>query len=211
MWYETRRLASNADAQASDIKDQLAIARDDFTSTHRPWISAKVSIKPPGIVIDQRGATFTIVFDCLNHGSSPAIGSSINAKLHMWHPMRPEVETLRTICREMHAPVDDDDAWGTGMMPNVNEGLELTFIYPRQLLDMNFNAGRPVLFWLAGCVDYGFSFGEPLPHQTSFIYYIGKAAQGGPGITPIAPTDTHIPHNGIYFKKCMNNGAFFVT
>lgn len=211
LWRETERLARGAEGQATDIQEQLRIARDDFAASHRPWISFSVQPLDPGITVDADGIFLSVRFKMINHGSSPAIGASANAMLYFYDPDISEATKQRDICAQLTLPINATDAWGTCVMPETPEFLDMRFGIPRAEYDAVVAAGHALSLVLSGCIDYGFPFGDGSNHQSGFVFYIGKKNPNGRGVVPIDPGDTAVPPGQIFIGKTRTNGTFFVT
>lgn len=125
LWVQTKRLAVQADGQ-------MAVARDDFVSTHRPWVSFGATIAPTGLVFSQAGLAFTLKYRCYNSGTSPAIGVSINSRAYLYVPVPSDLETQKTICAQLHAPSTHALARGTAIFPGQEEIFDIPYQIPQQ-------------------------------------------------------------------------------
>jgi hypothetical protein len=78
LWVVTSKVANAAKESANAAEKSIAIAREEFISTHRAWVGLSgpiETIKP--LAFDEHGAKATIRIVGKNVGSSPSIGTSL--------------------------------------------------------------------------------------------------------------------------------------
>lgn len=212
LWIQTRNLAKKADAQSQDIQTELAIGRDDFVSTHRPWVAFETKIGARGIWYETDGSLrFTLVFTCKNIGTTPALGVSVNSNAYLWVPIPSDVETQKTICKSLSVPMTNDHVAGTAIFPEAVEPIEVTYGITKANLDAYVAQGKSIIITIAGCVDYEFSFGAHVAHQSGFIYYLGKPHPTKATLAPILPMEGNKLATDLKLIKSIAANAFFAT
>lgn len=224
LWLQTKRLAVGAEHQASDIKSQLDVIKDDFVSTHRPWVNFNARMSLKGVVFDRLGMHIYMRFDCANTGSTPAIGVSINADTFQWTPLSVagQLQRLEAICTSQSLkrlntmapaiPRIDHYLDGTTIFPGGRWHFEKEFLIPKRVLDAIKDEPKSIIAAVAGCVDYAFSFGPLEAHQSRFIFYIGKPSEvSSESLTPIVVSEGSVEPKHLRIVRATKMPAFAVT
>jgi hypothetical protein len=209
LWLSTKNLWEAAKVQSDDVKTQLAIARDDFISTHRPWVSFKSKMQEPGITFSADGARFSLEFTCRNTGTTPALGVSVNAISYIYLPVISDLDRQKKVCTELSGPVDNPNVSGRSLFPGDTDIFVKKFFIPQADLDKFIADGNKIFFVVAGCVDYAFPFGAPDAHRSGFIYYIGKHDAGK--MASMVAADGDLAVGGILMTNAAFAGGFFAT
>ncbi len=210
LWVSTKHLWESAKSQGEDFKAQLAIARDDFTSTHRPWMKFDTKIGQKGVWYDAEGLHIAIEFQCENTGSTPAIGVSVNARAYLWSPVGDELEQQKNICTTMH-PADMNRAGGITIFPSANWKFTQEYLIPKVDLDAIQTVPKNIVVTISGCVDYLFSFGKLESHQSRFIYYLGGPAPELNKVGNLIEVNGKIPDANLRLLMCRLMNAFRTT
>lgn len=167
---------------------QIKLARDDFNVTHRPWIAIDVKAGENGLHFDDGTMFLHLDIICHNVGNSPARDVSVHVKQHILQR-----------AKDMNDPKGRDEIlaalnkFGTEIdSPPYDYKDRVQVIFPgkeirdygdrgqfwKQLLD-RLSGGKPfVRLYVLGIVDYKFTFGEPVRHQTRFAYHVGRITPG---------------------------------
>lgn len=209
LWIQTKRLAKGAEDQGKDVRDQLAVVRDDFTSTHRPWIAFDVALDPKGVWHDAAGLHFKLNFTCTNKGTTPAVGVTVNADAYLYSPLRDEIEMLVETCDRMTGGAHPLSG-GSTIFPGGIWKPPKEFIIAKSTIDKAVADKSNIIPIAMGCADYAFSFGQPEVHQTRFIFYVGKKGANG-RLGPIVPADGDLPAAEILLVPHKLMAAFAVT
>jgi hypothetical protein len=208
LWIQTWRLAKGADSQARDIQGQLAVARDDFISTHRPWVGFEAKIGAKGLRYVNDKVHLDLMFTCKNTGTTPAIGVSVNVKTWLWGPFPSDVVQQRQFCKAQNCPADAPTAMGKSIFPGEKEAILVTLTLEKGDLDKYTAGSQKIFITVAGCVDYAFSFGDNKDqHQSGFIYYVGKDNAGA--LDTIVVADGDLTPAKLNIRKAVYSGAFF--
>jgi hypothetical protein len=191
---------------------QIRLARDDFEATHRPWVSVKISIGPRGIYFDDNGMNLHLIFVCKNGGTTPAISAWVAAEPYLDRQGRQDLEEQRRVCDSIRKRPYHPKAPGKTIFPGDEEIFSTiyTFIGKDDLETQareDYGFVHPII---VGCVDYMFTFGERIHHQTGFIYHVHKIKSPNLGRFAIRPEDGDIaPQNIGLSSPTLNSGGFF--
>jgi hypothetical protein len=160
------------------------LARDDFNATHRPWIALINAELSVGLTWASGTAIIGINIFCKNTGNSPARRVSLIVEIF-------PLLTYEDVPREM-ARIQAKHRNSTESRPFVeytifpgmrDECLPRVLLIPEgKIADLKDYFGGPaedMLPVIVGSIEYYFSFGEPVPHYTPFVYHVWlREAQG---------------------------------
>lgn len=176
LWLETRRLALGAEEQSETIKEQVALARSEFASEYRPWVSVD-ALPVGGLSWDVNGASATFQFQMKNSGRTPAQNVWVHARFAVL------TGDPRKIQEQLCSPLlsQPRKAFGFTIFPSEMNTLNIGLTMPHAELQAHYdnftkNFGHEWKTFsavLVGCVDYMPSFSET-HYQTGFIYTLHR-------------------------------------
>jgi hypothetical protein len=210
--YFTLNLKRSTDNLWEASERQIRLARDDFDATHRPWVSVKIAIGPRGIYFDDNGMNLHLIFVCKNGGTTPAISVWVAAEPYLDRQDRQELEEQRRVCESIRKRPYHPRAPGKTIFPGDEEifNTVYTFIGKDDLEKQAREDHGFVHPIVVGCVDYMFTFGERIHHQTGFIYHVHKIKSPTLGRFAIKLEDGNTgPGNLILDSPTLNSAGFF--
>ena len=194
----------------SAANKQIALSRDDFSATHRPWVSVSVAIGPRGLYFDVNGANLHLLFVCKNTGATPAVGVWVEVQPFLQRQGRVALEEQRRACDGLRARPYHPRAPETTIFPG--DLARFDFVYSfKGREDLEREAAErhgfvsPVV---VGCVDYMFPFGERAHHQTRFIYDLHKINVGGARLA-IRLDEGNVAPENLRLENIFSQGSAF--
>jgi hypothetical protein len=211
LWIATFGLQRSTKKLWEAGEKQISLAQQDFSATHRPWVSVQVLIGPRGIYFDVNGANLDLVFICKNTGSTPAIGVWVEVQPFLQRPGRQELEEQRRACDALRSRPYHPMAPGTTIFPGDTVPFNYTYSFIGKAdLEMAMSEMHGFIFpVVVGCVDYIFAFGERAHHQTGFIYHVHKVNPPAAGHLAISPADGDVGATNLRLTTALNGGGFF--
>jgi hypothetical protein len=168
--------AANAATLAADV------AKDTLIATQRPWIFVKLQLGQRGLFFNMNEANLDLVFLLKNTGNSPAVTVGIECIPRIDVKINDRIIELEKICSSARNRTPHPQMWGYTIFPDDTLTIEITYTFAnKEMLDKIVNEERgfidPVVI---GCIDYLFTFGEPIHHQSRFVYTVDyPLPQGG--------------------------------
>ena len=184
-WRTLTSTDEKAGANLTALKDQLSVMRDEFAAANRPWVSLDSKPEISGSLLfdkDNGNINLSAHFDLFNSGKTPAVFvyPSVRAILMpAGHQLFRIVEKAREFCdKERSAPFPATELElgvlappGKRTSPPSHFGISITA--DDILVNKETTNGRDTIFpFIAGCINYQFTFGEKRRHQSGFIYQL---------------------------------------
>src|SRR5580700_7022643 len=169
LWFSTEKLWSVTNKSVD-------LARDDFNATHRPWIPITKASLYVGLNWAQGVAITGINITCKNTGNSPAQRVSLAAAIFPYLANDDIPGELRKL-QEAHRTSTPRALIEHTLFPGAGE-LELprVLVIPEtELANLKDRWGDPateMIPVIVGSIEYYFSFGEPIPHYTPFVFHV---------------------------------------
>jgi hypothetical protein len=186
LWFSTEKLWKTTNTS-------IDLAREEFTASHRPWISVEISVGD--LTYDAQGdVQIKVKFDLKNVGNSPATNVDIDSEfVVVFGDSRPFQKAISD--RNKFRPSGTGNLGHAFLGDNLFPGETHTHFHILPISRASIDAfnrkqaadfGRPVgeTFFvptLVGCVDYKFTFAEGR-HQTGFILDLRKRDIKNPNI-----------------------------
>ncbi|HEX3652778.1 MAG TPA: hypothetical protein VHU18_08140 [Rhizomicrobium sp.] len=203
-------------------RQSIDLARDDFTATHRPWLSVDVEIGPRGLFFNENGANITLVLKATNTGNSPAKDVAFIVR-PVFFPRPPdgvagmgeayqnrvliEQKRLSDLTRNDRAP----GASGRIVFPSESPLVEFTtftFATREQLEEWTSESDVLPLLVIIGFVSYRFTFGARENHQTGFAFDISRRRAGEAGVFALRYPE-HVPGGEAVLFPWWQGAAFY--
>jgi hypothetical protein len=168
--------AANAATVAADV------AKDTLIATQRPWVFVKLQLGQRGLFFNMNEANLDLVFLLKNTGNSPAVAVRIEGSPRIDITINDRIIELEQICSIALNRTPHPQDWGYTIFPGDTLTLPFTYTFAdKEMLDKIVNEERgfidPIVI---GCVDYLFTFGELIHHQSRFVYTVDyPLPQGG--------------------------------
>jgi hypothetical protein len=182
LWYSTEKLWGVTNKSVD-------LARDDFNATHRPWIPITETKFASGFSWVQGNAVIVISIGCTNSGNSPARRVSLAARIFPFLVNDDIPKEIASLQAEHRSDAIRRDIIEHTLFPG-RGGLALSraLVIPEsELTNLKDGLGEPATEMvpvILGSIEYYFSFGEPIPHYTPFVYHLwGTDALGEARIT----------------------------
>jgi hypothetical protein len=172
LWFSTEKLWSVTNKSVD-------LARDDFNATHRPWIPITVATFHSGFNWAQGTAVVVISIGCTNSGNSPARRVSLAARIFPFLLNEDIPREIASLQAEHRSDTVRRDVIERTLFPG-RGGLELrrALIIPEaKLANLKDGLGDPATEMvpvIVGSIEYYFSFGDPVPHYTPFVYHLWR-------------------------------------
>jgi hypothetical protein len=177
LWRATSNLWESSDRQ-------IRLARDDFNATHRPWIPIIKTTLNFGVRWAQGNAILGIDVFCKNTGNSPARRVSLAAAIFPYL-VNDDIPKEMTKIQAAHRTAATRDLIEHTCFPGMPDELRLSrafVILASTIADLKDFLGDPATEMvpvIVGAVEYYFSFGEPTPHYTPFVYHLWRTDKEG--------------------------------
>jgi hypothetical protein len=160
--------------QLDQMKSTSKIADETLITTQRPWVSVKATIGPRGLFYDANGANLDLIFLLKNTGNTPAVTVRIEGSPRIDVKTNDRIIELEKICAAAKSQESNPKMVGYTIFPG--DTLPINVIYSfadKETLERTANAEHGfILPIVIGCVDYFLTFGEPVHHQSRFVYTV---------------------------------------
>jgi hypothetical protein len=178
------------------IREQVRLAREEFTATHRPWVSIKSMTAVSPLVIDEGGAHVTIQFILENVGGSPAVNVTVASEMGPNVGADFGVKEQRDLCQRERDGSPEIGPFGHTLFPDQTFTIDVPVYIPPETMDAlrPEKGSRLKLFgpFIVGCVSYKFTFVEGY-HQTGFILALRRRDPNSPAGRIFPVEDGEIP------------------
>jgi hypothetical protein len=171
-----RRQGRVMQGQLDEMKTTSMLTEETLIATQRPWIYVKITIGLRGLFFDANGVNLDLNFSLKNTGSTPAVTVRIEGSPRI-DVGRNRMAELERVCDEAKKRSPSQEMRAYTIFPE--DVLNLKFIYTfasKEQLDKENGVMFPVVI---GCVDYFFTFGHPVHHQSRFVYELHCPIPGG--------------------------------
>jgi len=193
------------------IEQQIKLARDDFNATHRPWIPISRATFNSGFNWVQGNAIVVISIACKNSGNSPARRVSLAARIFpfLWNDDIPiEIARLQA---DHRSDSTRRDIIERTLFPSSEESrLNIaTVIEASRFVDLKDGLGEPaieIVPVIVGFIEYYFSFGDPVPHYTPFVYHLWRTDALGEARIPIRLDAKNVDPSELILVPLINAG-----
>jgi hypothetical protein len=166
--------------QAVTIREQLNVSRDEFNATERPWISIdSLKISSPLFFNPNGDISLSLKFGLVNSGRTPGIyvAPIVIAIIQHAGNMHDILNQAREYCEKMRlmpfSPTEDGILIPPGKTVSYpyHHGVSIKKedIETAKVMTRGKEATVP---YIAGCINYQFTFGERRRHQTGFVYQL---------------------------------------
>lgn len=147
-------------------------AADAAIIAQRPWVSLKAKIGPRDFFYDANGANLDLIFLLNNTGNTPAISVRIEGRPRIDVKTNDILAELENVCAKAKTEKTDPKMVGYTIFPKDVLTLPMTYAFSgKEELDKISLAQHGLINPIViGCVDYFLTFGEPVHHQSRFVY-----------------------------------------
>jgi hypothetical protein len=193
---------------------QIALARDDFNATHRPWLPLTNAALRFGLKWVQGNALIGIDVFCINSGSSPARRVSLVAEIFPFlvnESIPKEMARIQAAHRSEAARGLIEHTVFPGVPGTIGEFClsDVLMIPFSKLADLKDGLGDPateIVPVIVGSIEYYFSFGEPTPHYTPFVYHVWRSDAQRVVQEPIQLDGKNLQHSEMILVPLINAG-----
>lgn len=208
-WF-TWTLKRSTDRLWKTSDDQIRLARDDFNATHRPWIPITDAKLNFGLVWSKGNAIISISISCKNTGSSPARRVSLAAGIFPFLVNEDIPKEMATLQAGHRSDVARDLIEHTLFPGMPDEVLPRALVISESTLAaLKDGFGEPATEMvpvIIGSIEYYFSFGDPVPHYTPFVFHVWMAETVGVAQKPIQLNGRNVSAKEMILVPLINAG-----
>lgn len=211
LWRGTERLAKGADDQSKTMTNSIALAREDFEATHRPWIHIVDITAPDGLKWEGGAARVSVRVICRNIGNSPAQRVTINVEMSdfMWgDETKIIIDRLKSspwiaaVPNKMNRTIfpnqgDEEFLWSVAIPKS-------RFDYLASLVEGVRVPPATTAPVIVGTILYHFPFGDQQVHYTPFVRTLWRLEAGLRHTFPVNGED--VPESSIDLVPAVNIG-----
>jgi len=183
---EAERATQAAVAGTEAMVQASEVNRIAYIADQRPWLSQSAGLADEGLTYNDRGARLTVGVRIKNHGRTPALRATMDAKMVILGPTG--VQDIAQDTRKYMEEIRSRNAKSSSRGEVVFPGEEITplngvFIENSELdkAEESFDGEdfRPLNLVVVGCVTYGSHLYEEI-NQTPFVYIVARRSETGP-------------------------------
>jgi hypothetical protein len=195
--------------QLDEMKTTSKIAEDTLTATQRPWVSVKAAIGPRGLFFNENGANLHLIFALKNTGHTPAMTVRIEGGPRIGVKTNDRMTELEKVCSDARKRPPNPKMVGYTIFPDEPLTLDFTYTFAsKEDLDrMAASQQGFIIPVVLGCVDYLFAFGDPIHHQSRFVYDVDYPIPGG-GSRAVAVADGDKSVEVLLLRPWIEAGSF---
>jgi hypothetical protein len=163
--HEMKRQRSVMHLQWKALKDQVEMAKNQFSISHRPWVTVSGEIETGLLIFEGTGAKVTVSFALKNGGTAPALETTNMNQGLIFGPLPRTPEETRKVIS-----CDRGDAFlpagvGTLILPNETYKVHLPLEIPQGQIVAN---ARSQEVWFTICIRYKDEHGNN--HGTGLLW-----------------------------------------
>jgi hypothetical protein len=196
-------------AATRQVAEAAKESADAAKLAQRPWVSVVAEIGPRGLYFDVNGANLDLLFRLKNTGNTPAITVRIEGGPRIDVKINDRMTELEKICSTAKSKEPSPKTLGYTIFPGDVLPLHMTYSFAgKEYLEQIANAQHGFIIPIViGCVDYFLTFGEPVHHQSRFVYELDYPTPEG-GSRAISVADGDKAANVLRLSPSLEAGSF---
>lgn len=204
------RSGEHSVAATRKVAEAAKESADVAIIAQRPWVSVKATIGPRGLFFDVNGANLDLVFLLKNTGNTPATTVRIEGSPRIDVKTNDRMTELEKVCSEAKGRAPNPKMVGYTIFPGETLPVNSIYVFAgKSDLDRITAAQHGfILPIVIGCVDYFLTFGEPIHHQSRFVYSVDYRAPEGGAVLAIRPADGDKAANTLNLSPWLEAGSF---